>query len=76
MTGRQWPRVQSTDSRPRRSTGWVSVSPVAMNGVRRSGDGYAAPDRFNCTIERAMVETRGPVLRGPMAEIEAILAEQ
>jgi len=62
-------------------------TPQAFNGVGVGltcgyewgppvGDGYAAPDRFNCTIERAVVETRGPVLRDPMAEIEAILAEQ
>lgn len=62
-------------------------TPQAFNGVGVGltcgyewgppvGDGYAAPDRFNCTIERALVETRGPVLRDPMAEIEAILAGQ
>ena len=40
------------------------------------GDGYTAPDHFNGTIERAIVETRGPVVRDPMAEVEAILAQQ
>jgi arylsulfatase A-like enzyme len=40
------------------------------------GDGYRAP--FPCTvpIDRAEVETRGPVVRDPLAELAAILAEQ
>ncbi|HEY1827181.1 MAG TPA: arylsulfatase, partial [Acidimicrobiales bacterium] len=40
------------------------------------GEGYDAPFKCNCSIERAVVETRGPVVRDPIAEIEAILAEQ
>ena len=40
------------------------------------GDDYAAPFRCNCTITKAIVETRGPVVRDPIAEIEAILSEQ
>ena len=40
------------------------------------GTGYAAPFRFNGTIERAVVEARGPIVRDPLAELEAILAEQ
>jgi arylsulfatase len=40
------------------------------------GTGYEAPFRFNGTIERAFVETRGPVVRDPLAELEAILSEQ
>jgi len=62
-------------------------TPQAFNGVGIGvtcgyewgpavGDGYDAPDRFNGTIERATVETTGPVQRDPMAEIEAILAQQ
>jgi hypothetical protein len=62
-------------------------TPQAFNGVGVGltcgyewgpavGDGYGAPDRFNCTIDRAVVETTGPILRDPMAEIEAILAQQ
>ncbi len=40
------------------------------------GTGYEAPFRFEGTILRAVVETRGPVVRDPLAELEAILAEQ
>ncbi|HET6809921.1 MAG TPA: arylsulfatase [Acidimicrobiales bacterium] len=40
------------------------------------GDGYRAPFRFNGTILEAVVEATGPVLRDPLAELEAILAEQ
>jgi len=35
-----------------------------------------APFPFSGTIHRAVVETRGPVLRDPLAELEAILSEQ
>jgi len=40
------------------------------------GAGYRAPFPFTGTIVRAEVETTGPVVRDPMAEIAAILAEQ
>jgi arylsulfatase len=40
------------------------------------GTGYLAPFPFAGTIVRAVVETRGPVVRDPLAELEAILAEQ
>jgi len=40
------------------------------------GEGYEAPFAFNGTIERAVVEVTGPVVRNPLAEIAAILAEQ
>ncbi len=40
------------------------------------GTGYAAPFAFPGTIVYAAVETRGPVVRDPMAELEAILSEQ
>ncbi len=40
------------------------------------GDGYEAPFRFGGVISQARVETRGPVVRDPLAELEAILAEQ
>jgi arylsulfatase len=40
------------------------------------GTDYAAPFPATCAIDRAIVETRGPVVRDPIAEIEAILAEQ
>jgi arylsulfatase len=40
------------------------------------GLGYEAPFRFAGVIRRAVVETRGPVVRDPLAEIEAILAQQ
>jgi arylsulfatase A-like enzyme len=40
------------------------------------GEGYEAPFTFNGRIERAEVEVTGPVVRNPLAEIAAILAEQ
>jgi hypothetical protein len=40
------------------------------------GEGYEAPFPFNGIIERAEVEVTGPVVRNPLAEIAAILAEQ
>ena len=40
------------------------------------GEGYAAPFPFPGKIRYAAVETRGPVVRDPMAELEAILSEQ
>jgi arylsulfatase A-like enzyme len=40
------------------------------------GTGYVAPFPFQGEIRRACVQTRGPVVRDPLAELEAILAEQ
>ncbi len=40
------------------------------------GDDYTAPFPCTCTIVRAVVETRGPIVRDPIAEIERILSEQ
>jgi len=40
------------------------------------GEGYTAPFAFNGTILRAEVTTTGPVVRDPLAELAAILAEQ
>jgi arylsulfatase len=40
------------------------------------GEGYTAPFACTCTIDRAVVEVRGPVVRDPIAEIERILSEQ
>jgi arylsulfatase A-like enzyme len=40
------------------------------------GDGYAAPFTFSGVIRRAVVRMTGPVVRDPLAELEAILAEQ
>jgi hypothetical protein len=40
------------------------------------GEGYRAPFTFNGRIVRAVVEVTGPVVRNPLAEIAAILAEQ
>ena len=40
------------------------------------GESYVAPFTFPGIIHRAVVETTGPVVRDPMAEIEAILSEQ
>jgi arylsulfatase len=62
-------------------------TPSGFNGVQAGltcgyewgpavGDGYAAPFTFAGRIRRAVVETRGPVVRDPLAELEAILAEQ
>jgi arylsulfatase A-like enzyme len=40
------------------------------------GDGYEAPFPFSGSILRAEVQTKGPVVRDPLAELEAILSEQ
>jgi arylsulfatase len=40
------------------------------------GQGYVAPFPFNGTILDAVVEATGPVVRDPLAEIEAIMSEQ
>jgi arylsulfatase len=40
------------------------------------GEGYEAPFAFNGTIVRAEVTTTGPVVRDPVLEVAAILAEQ
>jgi arylsulfatase A-like enzyme len=40
------------------------------------GTGYLAPFPFAGTIRRAVVSTTGPVVRDPLAELEAILSEQ
>ncbi|HXW88675.1 MAG TPA: arylsulfatase [Streptosporangiaceae bacterium] len=40
------------------------------------GEGYTAPFPFPGVIRRAVVRTTGPVVRDPLAELEAILAEQ
>ena len=40
------------------------------------GDGYEAPFTFPGTIRRAVVRATGPVVRDPLAELEAILSEQ
>ncbi len=40
------------------------------------GTGYTAPFAFRGTIRGARVETRGRVVRDPLAELEAILSEQ
>ena len=40
------------------------------------GEGYDAPFPFNGLIQEAVVEVTGPVVRDPMAELAAILAEQ
>ena len=40
------------------------------------GPGYSAPFKFNGTISSAVVETTGEIVRDPLAELAAILAEQ
>jgi arylsulfatase A-like enzyme len=40
------------------------------------GAGYTAPFPFAGTIRSAIVEARGPVVRDPLAELEAILSQQ
>jgi arylsulfatase len=40
------------------------------------GTGYVAPFPFAGVIRRAIVRTLGPAVRDPLAELEAILAEQ
>ena len=58
------------------STGSGWGSPVATNGARRWAKGTRRPFTFNGRIDRAVVEVTGPVVRNPLAEIAAILAEQ
>ena len=43
-------------------------------GATAVGQDYEAPFIFAGTIPRAFVETRGPLDRGPLAELEAILS--
>jgi hypothetical protein len=40
------------------------------------GTGYEAPFPFAGTIRRAVVRATGPVVRDPLAELEAILSQQ
>ncbi len=40
------------------------------------GEGYAAPFAFSGTIRRCEVVALGPIVRDPLAELEAILSEQ
>ena len=40
------------------------------------GEGYHAPFPFNATIRRAEVVATGPMLRDPLVELAAIMAEQ
>ncbi len=40
------------------------------------GEGYEAPFRYRGEIRRAEIRVIGPVVRDPMAEVEAILSEQ
>jgi arylsulfatase A-like enzyme len=40
------------------------------------GTGYTAPFPFGGTIRRACVQTRGPAVPDPLAELEAILSQQ
>jgi hypothetical protein len=62
-------------------------TPSAFNGVGAGltcgyewgpaiGEGYTAPFRFNGHIFDARVEVTGPVVRDPLAELAAIMAEQ
>lgn len=62
-------------------------TPVEFNGLGAGltcgyewgpavGPGYRAPFAFAGTIHRALIETTGPVVRDPLAELEAILSEQ
>ncbi|HYA68092.1 MAG TPA: hypothetical protein VED63_05085, partial [Acidimicrobiales bacterium] len=62
-------------------------TPSAFNGVGVGltcgyewgpavGEGYDAPFPFNGTIVRAEVIAIGPVVRDPVLEVAAILAEQ
>ena len=81
------PGVLSCDGRPVAASAIPRFTPSGFNGVGVGltcgyewgpavGDGYEAPFRFGGLIRQARVETRGPVVRDPLAELEAILAEQ
>jgi hypothetical protein len=62
-------------------------TPTGFNGVQAGltcgyewgpaiGEGYEAPFPFNGAITNAVVETTGPVVRDPLAELAAIMSEQ
>jgi arylsulfatase len=62
-------------------------TPSAFNGVGAGltcgyewgpaiGTGYTAPFPFSGTIRRALIKATGPIVRDPLAELEAILSEQ
>ena len=51
-------------------------SPVAINGDPPSAPVTRRRSPFPGRIHRALVETRGPVVRDPLAELEAILSGQ
>jgi arylsulfatase A-like enzyme len=79
--------VLSCDGREVARAAIPRFTPSGFNGVGAGltcgyewgpavGAGYTAPFPFSGTIHRAVVETRGPVVRDPLAELEAILSEQ
>ncbi len=79
--------VLSCDGAQLATTPIPRFTPSGFNGVGAGltcgyewgpavGDGYRAPFPFQGEIRYAAVETRGPVVRDPMAELEAILSEQ
>ena len=67
---------RSTASPRPASTGSGWGSPVATNGGRRWAKGTRRRSRSTAGSTRAVVEVTGPVVRNPLAEIAAILAEQ
>lgn len=77
----------SVDGAPVASGVIERFTPTGFNGVGVGltcgyewgpavGTGYEAPFSFNGRILRAEVETTGPVVRDPIAELAAILSEQ
>jgi arylsulfatase A-like enzyme len=79
--------VLSCDARAVGSASISRFTPSGFNGVGAGltcgyewgpavGAGYQAPFCFRGTIRRAVVEVTGPVVRDPLAELEAILSEQ
>ena len=75
-TARWSPRVSSTASPRPVSTALGVGLTCGYEWGPAVGEGYEAPFTFNGPIDRAEVEVTGPVVRDPLAEIAAILAEQ
>ncbi len=75
-TARWWPRASIDRFTP---AGFNGVGVGVTCGYEWGpsvGEGYTAPFPFNGTIVRAEVTTTGPVVRDPVLEVAAILAEQ
>ena len=74
--GPSLPRASSPASRHRGFNGVGAGLTCGYELGPAVGPDYAAPYPFTGTIVRAEAEVRGPVVRDPLGELEAILSEQ